>query len=266
MTACQLVRSTIDHTRHGTPSHFLSRKGLSILIDLDRLADAGRQSMLFSVDRFNLLSLRQSDYGPNFRNKDSHVQLATYAREMAAEICPDHVIDKVLLLTFPRILGVAFNPVSIYLLRDDKGRDLMYIYEVRNTFGDMHSYVGRAGAAPAAGDTILQAKKVLHVSPFFPVEGEYRLRVKVKDNAKISVLMRYSMNGTAKLTATLRGVAERLTTRTVIRTVLATGQFPLRPLVSIHVEAIRLWLKRVPFFRRPTPPQPWSRARDLTGR
>lgn len=266
MTACQLVRSTIDHTRHGTPSHFLSRKGLSILIDLDRLADAGRQSMLFSVDRFNLLSLRQSDYGPNFRNKDSHVQLATYAREMAAKICPDHDIDKVLLLTFPRILGVAFNPVSIYLLRDAKGRDLMYIYEVRNTFGDMHSYVGRAGAAAAAGDTILQAQKVLHVSPFFPVEGEYRLRVKVKDNAKISVLMRYSMNGTAKLTATLRGVAERLTTRTVIRAVLATGQFPLRPLVSIHVEALRLWLKRVPFFRRPTPPQPWSRARDLTGR
>ena len=125
MSSCQLVRSKIDHTRHGTPSHFLSRKGLSILIDLDRLADAGRQSMLFSVDRFNLLSLRQSDYGPNFRNKDSHVQLATYAREMAAEICLDHDIDKVLLLTFPRILGVAFNPVSIYLLRDAKGRDLM---------------------------------------------------------------------------------------------------------------------------------------------
>ena len=126
--------------------------------------------------------------------------------------------------------------------------------------------MGRAGLAAASGDTILQAQKVLHVSPFFPVEGEYRLRVKVKDNAKISVLMRYSMNGAAKLTATLRGVAERLTTRTLIRTVLATGQFPLRPLVSIHVEALRLWLKRVPFFRRPKPPQPWSRARDLTGR
>ncbi len=142
----------------------------------------------------------------------------------------------------------------------------MYIYEVRNTFGDMHSYVGRAGVGTAAGDTTLQAQKLLHVSPFFPVEGEYRLRVKVKDNAKIRVLMRYSMNGNAKLTATLRGVAERLTFRTVIRAVLATGQFPLRPLVSIHVEALRLWLKRVPFFRRPAPPQPWSRARESTGR
>ena len=104
------------NNRPHAPRHaftFPVSQGLSILIDLDRLADADRQSMLFSVDRFNLLSLRQSDYGPTL-NKGSHVQLATYAREMAAEICPDHDIDKVLLLTFPRILAVAFNPVSIY--------------------------------------------------------------------------------------------------------------------------------------------------------
>ena len=266
MTACQLVRSTIDHTRHGTPSHFLSRKGLSILIDLDRLAEAGRQSVLFSVDRFNILSLRQADYGPNFRKRGSVVPLADYARKMAAEICPDATVDSVLLLTFPRILGVAFNPVSIYLLRDRAGRDLMYIYEVRNTFGDMHSYVGRADHASAAGDTILQAQKRLHVSPFFPIEGDYQLRVRVKNDASIRVLMRYSMNGSAKLTATLRGLAESLTNKGVIKAMLATGQFPLRPLVSIHVEAMRLWLKRVPFFRRPLPPQPWSRAKDMTGK
>ena len=39
-SACQLVRSKIDHTRHGTPSHFLSRRGLSVWIDLDRLDEA----------------------------------------------------------------------------------------------------------------------------------------------------------------------------------------------------------------------------------
>ena len=68
MSSCQLVRSKIDHTRHGTPSHFLSRRGLSIWIDLDRLDEAAAQSALFSVDGFNLLSFRQADYGPNFRS------------------------------------------------------------------------------------------------------------------------------------------------------------------------------------------------------
>ena len=127
MTACHLVRSRIDHTRHGTPSHFLSRKGLSIWIDLDRLVEAGRQSAFFSVDRFNLLSFHQSDYGPNFRRPGKVIPLADYARAQALDICPDLEIATVHLLTFPRILGVAFNPVSIYVLRDAVGRDAMYI-------------------------------------------------------------------------------------------------------------------------------------------
>ena len=268
MTACHLVRSTIDHTRHGSPSHFLSRKGLSVLIDLDRLDEADTQSAFFSIDRFNLLSVKQSDYGPNFKRKGSAVRLADYARKMAAKICPDRDIASVLLLTFPRILGAAFNPVSIYVLRDRDGCDLMYIYEVRNTFGDMHSYVGRADGGAESGNTVLHAAKIFYVSPFFPVTGDYRLRVRVSDapDMPVRVLMRYSIDGAVKLTATLRGVAETLTNRAVFRALLASGQFPLRPLVSIHVEAARLWLKRVPYFRRPVPPQPWSRAKDTTSR
>mgnify|MGYP002850349142 FL=1 len=262
MPACQLVRSKIDHTRHGTPSHFLSRSGLSIWIDLDRLDAAQEQSALFSVDGFNLLSFRQADYGPNFRRTGPVVPLADYARDLAAEICPGIRIASVHLLTFPRILGVAFNPVSVYVMRDEAGADRVYIYEVRNTFGDMHSYIGRADGR----ETTLEATKIFHVSPFFPVDGAYRLRVSAPpERDRVRVLMRYSANGTARLTATLRGSRERLTTMSAVRALLATGQWPLRPLVSIHVEAARLWLKKVPFHGRPAPPQPWSRARDTGG-
>lgn len=262
MLACHLVRSRIDHTRHGTPSHFLTRKGLSIWIDLDRLSDAGRHSSLFSVDRFNLLSFYQSDYGPNFRCQGRVTPLASYARSLAREICPETDIASVHLLTFPRILGVAFNPVSIYVLRDRSGADAIYIYEVRNTFGDMHAYVGRV----ESGQAILQAEKIFHVSPFFPVSGNYRLRFQAPDNGlSVRVLMRYSDAGMPRLTATLRGEREQLTNLGVIKALVATGQWPLRPLVSIHVEAARLWWKRVTFHRRPKPPKPWSRAEDVRG-
>lgn len=260
MSACQLVRSKIDHTRHGTPSHFLSRKGLSIWLDLDALPQAGRQSALFSIDRFNLLSFFQSDYGPNFRKKGEVQDLAAYARDLAREICPSEDVTRVHLLTFPRILGVAFNPVSIYVLRNAAGQDVAYIYEVRNTFGDMHSYVG-----PADGDaSMIEADKIFHVSPFFPIKGGYRLRVRASNHDdRVVVLMRYEAGGLPKLTATLRGRREKLTNLSVAKSLLATGQWPLRPLVSIHVEALRLWLKKVPFFSRPVPPQPWSRARNI---
>ena len=249
--------------RHGTPSHFLSRKGLSIWIDLDRLAEAGSQSACFSVDRFNLLSFHQSDYGPNFRRSGAVTPLSEYVRAQARDICPDLQVASAYLLTFPRILGVAFNPVSVYVLRDNAGADRVYIYEVRNTFGDMHSYAGVADGA----DTVLEATKIFHVSPFFPVAGEYRLRISADaQSERVQLLMRYTMDGVASLTATLRGKRESLTNLSVVRSLLATRQWPLRPLVSIHVEAVRLWLKKVPFYRRPEPPQPWSRARDSNHR
>ncbi|MDC1019988.1 hypothetical protein OAR27_01700, partial [Alphaproteobacteria bacterium] len=54
--------------RYGKPSHFLKRRGLSIWIDLDRLDEANKQSRLFSVGRFNLLSFHEKDYGANFHN------------------------------------------------------------------------------------------------------------------------------------------------------------------------------------------------------
>ena len=56
MQAVRLASSVITHTRHGKPSHFLSRSGLSIFIDLDKLMIANSQSSLFSVDKFNLIS------------------------------------------------------------------------------------------------------------------------------------------------------------------------------------------------------------------
>jgi len=256
-SACQLVRSKIDHTRHGTPAHFLSRRGLSVWIDLDRLDEAGAQSALFSVDRFNLLSLRQADYGPNYRRKGPVIPLAGYARDLARDILPDVEMAGVHLLTFPRILGAAFNPVSVYVLRDRNGADRVLIYEVRNTFGDMHSYVGEVRGSEA----ILSARKIFHVSPFFAVEGHYRLRMQADPaDARVRVLMRYSVDGVARLTATLRGTRETLTNSGVLRALLATGQWPLRPLVSIHVEALRLWMKRVTFHARPQPPQAWSKA------
>ena len=326
MPACHIVPSTIIHTRHGTPSHVLRRRGLSVWVDLDRLDEAGRQARLFSVDRFNLLSLYQRDYGPNFRRRggagargsgedgigamgtgkegagargvgtdgtgengagtdgigengagkdgtgerggagngasdnDGPVGLGDYARRLAGRICPDKKIASVHLLTFPRILGLVFNPVSIYVLRDGRGRDAVYIYEVRNTFGDMHSYVG-----PAGGDgAVLEADKILHVSPFFDTDGGYRLMFRnCGSTGELRVLMRYVRDGVPRLTATLRGRCEPLGDGAVIRGLVATRQWPLRPLVSIHFEALRLWLKGVVYKKRPQPPGPVSQARAV---
>ena len=72
----------------------------------------------------------------------------------------------------------------------------------------------------------------------------------------------YLSNGSARLTATLRGLPERMTTWGIVKGLCKTGQWPLRPLMSIHFEAVKLWIKKVPFHRRPEPPAAWSEARS----
>ncbi len=117
-----LVTSDISHTRYGKPSHFLKRKGLSIWIDLDHLDAADTTSRLFSVGRFNMLSFREKDYGPNFHAKAFVMPLAQYIRTLAADVIPEQDIASVRLLTFPRIFGVAFNPLSVYVASDPSGQ------------------------------------------------------------------------------------------------------------------------------------------------
>jgi len=250
--------SDIHHTRHGQPSHFLARRGLSIWIDLDQLADANRQSHFFSVGQFNVMSFFESDYGPNFGHKKPVTSLSAYVRDMASKILPHAHVAHVRLLTFPRIMGVSFNPLSVYVAQNDLGVDILYIYEVRNTFGDMHAYIG----TPADGHSILEAQKIFHVSPFFPVSGRYRLHIR-HDQAQIKLVMRYLIGTKPALTATMRGGVAPLSNRSLWAGLWRTGQWPLRPLLSIHVEAAKLWMKKLQFYKRPAPPaSPWSQARN----
>ncbi|XDZ64858.1 DUF1365 domain-containing protein [Alphaproteobacteria bacterium LSUCC0684] len=259
MQACCLVRSSIIHTRHQPASHRLERRGLSIWLDLDRLDEAGRLSAAFAIGRFNLLSFDEKDYGPNFAAGRKLVEpLADYARRLARQHCPDTPVARVRLLTFPRILGAAFNPISVYLCYDDQDKPVFCIYEVRNTFGDMHSYIA---AIDGRGAPVHEVEKMLHVSPFFPVKGEYRLKIRAAAE-KISLLIDYQIEGKQALTASLRGDIIPLSSRSILTGLIWARLFPMRPLVSIHIEALKLWAKNVPFFARPEPPAtPWSEAR-----
>ena len=67
--ACALVFSEIIHTRHGHPAHHLQKAGFSILIDLDRLDEAHNASWFFSVNKFNIVSFHETDFGPNHKSQ-----------------------------------------------------------------------------------------------------------------------------------------------------------------------------------------------------
>ena len=254
--ACALVFSEIIHTRHGQPGHHLRKAGFSILIDLDRLDEAHKTSWFFSVNKFNIVSFNEADFGPNHKSQRKgnapKINLASHIRELASRHMKSENITKIEMLAFPRILGLSFNPITVYRCLDRCGQVCFCVYEVHNTFGDSHSYASVIN--PKRSDVPLhRVNKMMHVSPFFNIEGYYQLAMRRgAENLKLAV--RYCKENQTLLTATLHGKIVSLSSARLLQTVFLSGHFPLRPLLSIHFEAAKLYFKGLRIYKRPRPP------------
>src|SRR3984893_6032540 len=183
--AAALYLGEVMHARLKPVGHRFSYRVMSLLIDLDRLGDADRQSPLFGVNRAALYSFNEADHGE--RDGSS---LRAYAQRCAAEHGIDLTGGRVLLLCYPRLLGYTFNPLSVYFCYRADGTLALLIYEVRNTFGEIHPYVlpVRAGDVSAAG-VRQQQDKLFHVSPFVDMAMRYRFRIAPPgDEVKLRIL------------------------------------------------------------------------------
>src|SRR5207237_2514537 len=113
-------------------THRFNYRVMSLLIDLDLRDEADRQSALFGVNRAGLYSFHERDHG-----RRDGLSLRAYASDCAAAHGIDLTGGRVLLLCYPRLLGYAFNPLSVYFCFDANGSLALMIYEVRNTLRQM---------------------------------------------------------------------------------------------------------------------------------
>src|SRR5579864_4021122 len=159
--AAALYVGEVMHARLKPVGHRFSYRVMSLLIDLDRLEAADRQTPLFGVNRRALYSFHEADHGP----RDSS-SLREYAQRCAAEHGIDLAGGRVLLLCYPRLFGYAFNPLSVYFCYRASGELSLLIYEVRNTFGEIHPYVLKVEDSQRRGTVVRQSQaKQFYVSP-----------------------------------------------------------------------------------------------------
>ena len=202
------------------------------------------------VDRAGLLALHSRDHGA----RDGSAPLAwirgLLEKRGLADICDGEVV----LQTCPRVFGFVFNPVSFWLCHDRSGQLRAVLAEVNNTFGEGHNYwVVRADRGPIAADEELPADKVFHVSPFFPVSGEYRFRFDQRDGLSV-VCIDYWDKGALQLVTRIGGRLEPLDPAGVRRWLVGFPLLTLGIVWRIHWQALRLWLKGATFFRKPPAP------------
>ena len=255
-SASALYVGAVMHQRLRPRHHRLRYRMFSLLVDLDELPALTRRLRLFSLDRFNLFSVHQRDYGDVAGHADDCDGLRAYVdRQLREAALP--AAAKVLLLTMPRVLGYAFNPLSVYFCHDADGALQALIYEVNNTFGERHSYLIAVNASQRDGARIVQrCAKEFRVSPFLAFDLDYVFRIEPPrpERDAISIGVVANDRDGALLNARFDAERHRLDDAALARVFLSHPLLTLKVIVAIHWEALRLLVKGVRLQAAPAAP------------
>ena len=254
--ASALYTGSVMHQRLRPARHRLRYRMFSLLVDLDELPSLARRLRLFSLDRFNVFSLHQRDYGDIAGSADRAEGLRAHVdRQLREAGLP--AAATVRLLTMPRILGYAFNPLSVYFCHAGDGGLQAVLYEVNNTFGERHSYLIAVEPGERHGARIVQrCAKEFRVSPFLGLDLDYVFRVKPPhpERAALSIAVVANDRAGAIVHARFDARRHRLDDAALARVFFSHPLLTLKVIVAIHWEALRLLLKGVRLQRKPPAP------------
>ena len=248
----------VFHRRLQPRPHTLRYRVFSMLLDLDEIDALSAALPLFSRNRFNLFSFHDRDFGERCGEP-----LADYVsrRLLAAGIVSAPA--RTLLSCYPRVLGYAFNPLAVFYCLDASGRVFAVLHEVHNTFGERHAYalaVEEATHVKAERWIRQRTDKALFVSPFNHMDMRYEFRLNEPGERQVIVIRVIDADGHL-LTASYTARRRDLRSRALLGVFVALPMMTLKVFAGIHLEAARLWFKRVPRFRHRTkrePPMPPS--------
>lgn len=236
-----LCHGWLNHRRLTPGLHaFRYRIGMFYL-DLDELPQLLNLSRWLGRSRLAPLCWRETDYLPVLTGRG--MPLVEAARLLVGQATGQVPEGAVYLLTQPRCWGLSFNPVSMYFYHDRHGQVAAVLLEVRNTpWRERFHYV-----LPAHGELAqpFAVAKAFHVSPFLPMDMDYRLRFAV-DAQRVRVHMENWRAGQQVFTADLALHRQPLDRANLQRHIRAFPWMSLRTVTGIYWQALRLLLKRTP--------------------
>lgn len=256
-TGAAVYEGAVTHRRFKPVNHHLRYRVFSFLLDLDALDRTAKDLRWFSHNRLNLFSFHDRDHGDG-KSDD----LAAYIRAALINAGVDGG-GRILALCYPRMLGYAFNPLTVYYCHDRDNQLSAVIYEVSNTFGGRHSYLIPINGA---ADRIEQsADKCFHVSPFIDMDMRYAFSLtRPVDN--ISVSIQTSDEEGPVLNAAFKGDASILSDKKLSSLFIRYPLMTMKVIAGIHWEALKLALKGLRLRAgAPTPETPITVVRASPG-
>ena len=240
-----IYEGPIVHKRYYQKKHKFKYNVFNLLLNIDDLSGLNKKYKLFSYNRFNLFSFHDKDHG-----KKDGTSIKDWILEILVncdiKISKDEL--KVLCLCYPRILGYVFNPISVWSVYDKKDILRLLIYEVRNTFGEDHSYVVKINNE---NDKLNHnRKKRFHVSPFIDLNASYNFSTNI-NNEKVNITIKESNNDNPILLASFSGKSKKFNDWNLFLLFFKYPLMTLKVIYGIHIQALFLWVKRVKFVPHP---------------
>ncbi len=231
-----------------------------LCLDLAELPRLEKSCRVFSVNRPGLISFYEADHlleGEGSLLGRVHACLAKHGFSQTG------MNTRIELLTYPRIFGYVFNPVSFYFVYGqgpDHGVPLAVLVEVMNTFKEMKVYLAEkkvaigSGAERSVFRTIVP--KHFYVSPFGKLDDCFDFIVPFPDE-RLSICIN-TIDGTSGdkvLVSSLSGKSLVFSDRNLLKQFFLHPLMTLKVITWIHFQALLLLLKRIPFYAKEDRPQ-----------
>lgn len=247
----QVFQGETTHMRHVPVVHSFRYRIFWLSIDLDELDALDRNVGWFGYNRRCMASIHDADYGSA---AEGTIREKLKRTLQGSDL--DEDVARVRLITIPRIAGYVFNPVSFYLCEGRDDQTVALVAEVRNTFGEKHLYCCQPMLSPPDRETSFRFAKQFYVSPFFPVDGEYRIHIIEKDD-RMTIRVELYRDGRRALSASMTGMGTQLTTASLRRTITRLPVYAASVMARIQWQAVRLYFqRRLPMVEKPEPNQP----------
>ena len=234
-----LYQGDLVHTRFFPVAHSFKYNHVCLYADIENIAKIADVNPFVSIEKWNLLSFYRQDFLPSERSLYDEVRSVIQKKTGVS------FSGRVFLLANWRSFGIAMNPLSLFYCFENEV--LRYVVgEVHNTpWNERHVYVLDITEVPVTSD------KSFHVSPFMPMEIQYEWALDTPDD-KLYLGIKLEQQGEKLFSAAMKMKGQPITKNSLNSMIRRFPFMTLRTIILIYFQAIRLWLKRVPFVKHPS--------------
>jgi len=241
----------VGHVMHDrrTPACNRFKYGIYYLYaDLAELDELDRSLRRFAHNGRALVSFHDADHGP----RDGSA-LRPWIDRLLGRAGIELDGGRVAILSFPRVLGFKFYPVSFWYCFHADGSLRAILAEVQNTFGQHHNYLLHSAGEPMSWQERPTVTKVFHVSPFIDMDARYEFHF-TEPGDQLAVSIYDYVKGPLLLVAAISLDRRELTDPALLKTVWRYGPMSARAFVLIHFQALKIVAKRIRYIPNPGPP------------